>query len=436
MLGSDAALKDPNHEMGGVVPRACKRLFEAKDASQRVTCSYLEVYNDRIFDMLAANPREEKKLQGGEVKGLVQRPIATVADVMTTIAHGQEHRIVAPMKMNPRSSRGHGLIVVEMEGACLTFVDLAGAESAKKSTAKDPNPQRSLEAASINRSLSALKRVIDNFVQSQAKGGKLVAIPFRESKLTQLLQSSLEGNGQVAFVITVRSEEENASEARETLSIAERALTIKGTVTAETADGGHSIKGLRRKVEELESHRLRLQGELRNAWDDGERAREAEKLKEELEVERARLREAEKQHSATEKQQNTMLMQLHRSYTSLKSQMFPSDQTWLPRLPEWTEYECARIQRELREHCFNASGVDALIDKGFELKHHLFLSHCWKTAQDKVNTLRRRLGTLLPTANIFLDVPTPPDRSHRPRTALRPQCSQLFRGSAADADHC
>ena len=73
--------------------------------------------------------------------------------------------------------------------------------------------------------------------------------------------------------------------------------------------------------------------------------------------------------------------------------MSPSDQTWLPHLTEWTEYELGRMHRDLAK-IYDWNRVEKrVIGQDFKLRYHLFLSHCWKFSQDQVNTLRKLKNT-------------------------------------------
>merc|ERR1719231_144067 len=111
--------------------------------------------------------------------------------------------------MNPRSSRGHGIITLHVskpDGAAhgrMTLVDLAGMESSKKSPPEGASnvAARRQEAKAINISLLALSSVVSALASKDA-----MRIPFRNSKLTRLLQSSLAGNTKAAFIVTLRSE--------------------------------------------------------------------------------------------------------------------------------------------------------------------------------------------------------------------------------------
>ena len=182
----DFASCDPMHY--GLVPRAAIQLFEGinartSDSTFIVQCSYLEVYNDRLNDVLGRQQNLKlRELGGGKgvsVEGLTYEVVTSVEQVMSALKRGQDQRIVAPMAMNPRSSRGHGIFTIYVKEMMesgperqskLNLVDLAGMESSKKSAPVNPKKERQEEAKNINQSLYALGSVIEKL--SGAGGGK------------------------------------------------------------------------------------------------------------------------------------------------------------------------------------------------------------------------------------------------------------------------
>lgn len=239
--GEDARLGAADDDPGlGIVPRACGQLFKQMPPGFSATISYVEVYNDSVNDMYATKgeymPLREYPSGHVEPEGLNRLPVTSTKEVMAAVARGDKSRVVAAMAMNPRSSRGHGLILVDVYNAekqphsRLTLVDLAGMESSKKSSAVDTSSpsgvkQRQIEAKAINQSLLALSSCVSALA---AKGAQ--RIPFRDSKLTRLLQSSLGGNCKAAFVVTLRSEKQNAEECINVLRFAQRAKSVQATV--------------------------------------------------------------------------------------------------------------------------------------------------------------------------------------------------------------
>ncbi len=222
----------------GLVPRACMQLFANLPKGHTVAFSYVEVYNDTVLDLLGTKGRpialREVSRNHIEPEGLTRSAVGGVADVMRCVAEGDGRRVVAAMAMNPRSSRGHGILALDTyapSGAHhgrLTLVDLAGMESSKKSAAVDGasnTKERREEAKRINISLLALEGVIAALASKAAH-----RIPFRDSKLTRLLQSSLGGNCVAAFVVTLRSEKANMDETIASLRLAQRAKAVEALV--------------------------------------------------------------------------------------------------------------------------------------------------------------------------------------------------------------
>ena len=224
MFGPDEVL-DPNlfaqsdPGLHGILPRACAQLFDAMaNTSREVTfvahVNYVEVYNDTLKDLLSPGGKRqvvlrESKQAGLTFEGLSHQLVSSPSEVMRAVMRGNDHRVVAAMKMNDRSSRGHALIqltVREVSGegyertGKLTLVDLAGMESSKKSYALEGasnNPLRQEEVKAINQSLWALGSVIERL--ASGGGGH---VPYRDSKLTRMLQTSLAGNCKCAFIGT------------------------------------------------------------------------------------------------------------------------------------------------------------------------------------------------------------------------------------------
>jgi len=123
----------------------------------------------------------------------------------------------------------------------LNLVDLAGMESSKKSAPVNPDKRRQEEASNINRSLYSLGSVIEKLSSAGAKAH----IPWRDSKLTRLLQDSLGGNCKATIMVTLRTEDENIDECQTTLRFAQRAKAVKTKVkdnTVTVLDSGKLVK--------------------------------------------------------------------------------------------------------------------------------------------------------------------------------------------------
>jgi kinesin family protein 11 len=248
-----------NPDKWGIMPRSAHLIFDSlanseRFESSRVTVSYLEIYNEELFDLLvppdvpeASRVKlrvvEDKSPEGRGIycNGLIEKPVTSAEDILEALSLAEERRAVEETKMNAQSSRSHclfsitvtareycadgaGGMVMERTGR-LNLVDLAGSESAK--TAGAGNEQRGLERKNINQSLLALGRVItalQSLSASKLTGVDLAGrVPYRDSKLTRLLQDALGGRSKTTIVATCSPSELAVEETVSTLGYAQRA---------------------------------------------------------------------------------------------------------------------------------------------------------------------------------------------------------------------
>uniref|UniRef100_A0ACD5YV08 Uncharacterized protein n=1 Tax=Avena sativa TaxID=4498 RepID=A0ACD5YV08_AVESA len=223
----------------GIIPLAVKDAFsiiqETPDREFLLRVSYLEIYNEVVNDLL--NPagqslRIREDPQGTFVEGIKEEVVLSPAHALSLIAAGEEHRHVGSTNFNLLSSRSHTIFTLTIEsssygesneGEAVTFsqlhlIDLAGSESSRAET----TGVRRKEGSYINKSLLTLGTVI-----SKLTDGKATHIPFRDSKLTRLLQSSLSGQGRVSLICTVTPASSNSEETHNTLKFAHRAKRIE-----------------------------------------------------------------------------------------------------------------------------------------------------------------------------------------------------------------
>uniref|UniRef100_A0A8D0FEH1 Kinesin-like protein n=1 Tax=Strix occidentalis caurina TaxID=311401 RepID=A0A8D0FEH1_STROC len=225
----------------GIIPRALEHIFEsvqcAENAKFLVRASYLEIYNEDIRDLLGADTKQKLELKehpekGVYVKGLSLHTVHSVLQCEQIMETGWRNRAVGYTLMNKDSSRSHSIFTVNMEiytvdergqdhlrAAKLNLVDLAGSERQSKTGATG---ERLKEATKINLSLSALGNVISALVD-----GRCRHIPYRDSKLTRLLQDSLGGNTKTLMVACLSPADNNYDESLSTLRYANRAKNIK-----------------------------------------------------------------------------------------------------------------------------------------------------------------------------------------------------------------
>jgi kinesin family protein 15 len=268
-------------EERGLIPRTLQHLFErlSSDASaaaaegQEFTftarCSYLELYNESVFDLLsdsagaggeapALTVREDAK-RGVFAEGATEAAVTSAGATYALFARGAAARRVGATAMNRESSRSHALFTVFVEtrrrapggawrrrAAVLHLVDLAGSERQKHSEAAGA---RLREAAAINKSLSALGNVVKALVDLAA--GKERHVPYRDSKLTFLLKEALGGRARCTLLACVTPAERCAEETLSTLQFAARAKCVRTGAAAATDEAAGSAQQLAEEVTRL-----------------------------------------------------------------------------------------------------------------------------------------------------------------------------------------
>uniref|UniRef100_A0A0N4ZJS2 Kinesin-like protein n=1 Tax=Parastrongyloides trichosuri TaxID=131310 RepID=A0A0N4ZJS2_PARTI len=222
----------------GLVPRSFEHIFDAVattiDSKFIVKVSYVEIYNEDIKDLLCEDKQHKLEIKehaekGVYVAGLSMHIVHNINDCDKLMQKGWSNRHVGATLMNKDSSRSHSIFTVYVEGinaktGCLrmgklNLVDLAGSERQSKTGATG---DRFKEATKINLSLSALGNVISALVDGKSKH-----IPYRDSKLTRLLQDSLGGNTKTIMVACISPSDNNYDETLSTLRYANRAKNIK-----------------------------------------------------------------------------------------------------------------------------------------------------------------------------------------------------------------
>jgi len=211
-----------------------------------VTASYFEIYNEVLFDLLDAADRKKKPqsqkggleikehpVLGVYVKGLQEIVVDSSAKMESLIEQGMKNRTTASTQMNADSSRSHSVFTITIHQkdvddesknifAKVNLVDLAGSERQKSTGASGATLK---EGANINKSLSALGNVINALVENSK--GKSTFVPYRNSKLTRVLQESLGGNSITAMLAALSPAGSNFDESLSTLKYANRAKDIK-----------------------------------------------------------------------------------------------------------------------------------------------------------------------------------------------------------------
>ena len=271
-------LESVQDEHAGIIPRAIAQIFEYVQSEQiangnietKITLSFLQIYRETIQDLLAsANQRysednlviREDPHRGFYVAGLQEFIVRDYSEAEALLNLGLENRALASTLMNATSSRSHTVLTLHIEQhgllsenskskknvrSKLLMVDLAGSERVRRTVSKGT---RLDEARSINTSLSALGNVIAALAQEQ-----VTHVPYRDSKLTRLLQDSLGGTASTALIATVGPAAVNYAETLSTLSFAARCMAVKTTmVTHEEVDYADMCVKLQEKISTLES---------------------------------------------------------------------------------------------------------------------------------------------------------------------------------------
>ena len=229
---------------GSIIPNTFEHIFDhialnsAKDR-YLVHASFFEIYNEEIRDLLAAGKSQQNSLElrestdtGVYVQGLISKVVKSASEIDNVLQNGKKNRSVGSTLMNSQSSRSHSIFSIVVECCStdehnnehitvgkLNLVDLAGSERQSKTGATG---ERLKEATKINLSLSALGNVISALVD-----GKAHHIPYRDSKLTRILQDSLGGNTKTVMLANAGPADCNADESLSTLRYANRAKNIK-----------------------------------------------------------------------------------------------------------------------------------------------------------------------------------------------------------------
>ncbi|CAO4361282.1 unnamed protein product [Caenorhabditis nigoni] len=257
----------------GIIPRAVEDIFEQLESSKceeySLRVSYVELYNEELLDLLASSDDEDRERlrifddphkKGVIVSGVEEVPVRSRSDVFKLLKTGAEKRKTAATLMNMNSSRSHSLFMVNVvvrentntgeelvKQGKLNLVDLAGSENIGRSGAQG---NRAKEAGSINQSLLTLGRVIRSLTTNAQH------IPYRESKLTRLLQDSLGGSTITSLIATLSPSSSNFEESQSTLEYAMRAANIKNKPVCNTKVSKKTI--LKEYSDEIEKLRRDL----------------------------------------------------------------------------------------------------------------------------------------------------------------------------------
>ena len=258
----------------GIIPRVIRMIFNEVDrrkqqAEFNIKVSFLEIYNEEIHDLLESNSMvPEKPISIREDKGSIflmglhEEKVMNCEEMHTCLERGTLQRIVASTQMNASSSRSHAIFTINIEQQVIEvqpevtdgqeymmakfhFVDLAGSERAKR-TGASGNTLR--EGISINKGLLCLGNVISALTEELQKKNH---VPYRDSKLTRILQDSLGGNAKTYMIACISPAEINFEETLNTLKYASRARNIKNKPVINRDPQSAIISQLKQEVQLL-----------------------------------------------------------------------------------------------------------------------------------------------------------------------------------------
>uniref|UniRef100_A0A8C5EXQ8 Kinesin family member 21B n=1 Tax=Gopherus evgoodei TaxID=1825980 RepID=A0A8C5EXQ8_9SAUR len=310
--GFDTHISEEEH---GIIPRAISHLFSGieqrkREAQERgtavpefkVSAQFLELYNEEILDLFDSARDPDSRHRKSNIKihedasgsiyttGVTSRLISSQDELIQCLKQGALSRTTASTQMNVQSSRSHAIFTIHLcqmrvsaqpdlvtglpEGSQATseyetltakfhFVDLAGSERLKRTGATG---ERAKEGISINCGLLALGNVI-SALGDQSK--KAVHVPYRDSKLTRLLQDSLGGNSQTIMIACISPSDRDFMETLNTLKYANRARNIKNKVVVNQDKTSQQISALRAEIARLQMELMEYKAGKRVIGEDG-----------------------------------------------------------------------------------------------------------------------------------------------------------------------
>ncbi|KAI9284931.1 hypothetical protein BC943DRAFT_352770 [Umbelopsis sp. AD052] len=338
-----------HREEQGIVPRFISDLYQQMEAQKsqspdfqyQISVSFLELYNEDLIDLLNRQPNQRRRSALGmpppdsiEVSiredvfgniywsGVREEPCADPEELLSLLQKGSLCRTTGSTDMNAVSSRSHAIFTVTLKQQSPSteennqvssliskfhFVDLAGSERLKRTNAQG---ERAKEGISINSGLLALGNVISALGDESRRAAH---VPYRDSKLTRLLQDSLGGNSQTLMLACISPADTNFMETLNTLKYANRARNIKNRVTINQEFAGSSIEvnQLRAQIARLkmENAALRSDGGSHDPISGHLREEESRGLRREVVRLRERMQEMSSELLQTTSERDTLIME-------------------------------------------------------------------------------------------------------------------------------
>ncbi|XP_061372067.1 kinesin-like protein KIN-4C [Gastrolobium bilobum] len=282
---------------GGIIPRVLDTIFERvkalKDSREfLIRVSFIEIFKEEVFDLLDPNssrgevtstaniaaptrvPIQIRETGNGGITlaGVTEAEVKTKEEMTSYLLNGSLSRATGSTNMNSQSSRSHAIFTITMEQkngddilcAKLHLVDLAGSERAKRTGA---NGMRLKEGIHINKGLLALGNVISALGDEKKRkdGGH---VPYRDSKLTRLLQDSLGGNSKTVMIACVSPADTNAEETLNTLKYANRARNIQNKAIINRDPVAAQVQTMRSQIEQLQAELLFYRGDASGPFEE------------------------------------------------------------------------------------------------------------------------------------------------------------------------
>ncbi|KAG4140653.1 hypothetical protein ERO13_D06G031600v2 [Gossypium hirsutum] len=297
---------------GGIIPKVMDSIFRRVETMKHSTeflirVSFIEIFKEEVFDLLDSHQASLSKVEGASLpkptglgrppiqireagnggitlSGVTEAEVRTKEEMASNLARGSLSRATGSTNMNSQSSRSHAIFTISMEqkkiASCLSgvnddtaddilcaklhLVDLAGSERAKRTGA---NGMRFKEGIHINKGLLALGNVISALgdEKKRKEGGH---VPYRDSKLTRLLQDSLGGNSKTVMIACVSPADTNAEETLNTLKYANRARNIQNKAVVNRDPMASQLQAMRSQIEQLQAELLFYRGDGNASFDE------------------------------------------------------------------------------------------------------------------------------------------------------------------------